>query len=96
MGYLRITNRGLAAAAHIYAKSSLPSWVFMRDPRQHQQGEGKGGSSTSGGGDGVCMSMVGVSGTVFRVVKGTLTPNGGSLRVPVWMRGLGGGKQTLK
>lgn len=53
--------------------------------------------SNLGRGDvvGVEMSMVGVSGTLFRVIPGVLNP-GETLRVPVWVRGLGGGKQTLR
>ena len=56
-------------------------------------------SSLIGQGDGdvlgVQMIMVGVSGTVFRVVPGVLNP-GDTVRVPIWVRGLGGGKQTLR
>ena len=48
------------------------------------------------GSSSVCMSMVGVSRTVFRVVTGTLLAKGATVRVPVWVRGLGGGKQTLR
>ena len=55
--------------------------------------------SSLGRGDGnvvgVEMSMIGVSGTLFRVFPGVLDP-GDTLRVPVWVRGLGGGKQTLR
>ena len=89
---LKITNRGLAPAAHVYAKSSLPSWLFMRDPSATSPPADTG----TGGTMGVCMSMVGVSGTVFRVVTGGLAAGGATVRVPVWVRGLGGGKQTLR
>jgi len=90
--FLRITNRGLAAAASVYAKSNLPSWLFMRDPAEVEKEQGVWG--------GVCMSMVGMSGTVFRVATGGLpgaaAGGGCTVRVPVWVRGLGGGKQTLR
>lgn len=90
---LRITNRGLAPAAHVYAKSNLPSWVFMQDPAIVSTVGGRAGPAM---GAGVCMSMVGVSGTVFRVVTGALPAGGGCVRIPVWVRGLGGGKQRLR
>lgn len=99
-GRLRVTNRGLAPAAHVFAKTAPPSWVFLgRDPGGGVAGAGDGGAA--------CMSMVGVSGTVFQILPssppqgtgtgqgGSLAP-GGSLTVPVWVRGLGGGKQTLR
>lgn len=90
-GRLRVTNRGLAPAAHVYAKTAPPSWVFLQDP----------GGAERRAENGMCMSMVGVSGTVFRVApaggssSSSLAP-GQSLSVPVWVRGLGGGKQTLR
>lgn len=101
-GLLRVANRGKAPAAHIYVKSNPPSWIFLRDPTTTGGGAGVG----AGAAGEVCMSMVGVSGTVFRVdpskasssshnSSSSLAP-GQSLEVPIWVRGLGGGKQALR
>lgn len=109
---LRVTNRGRAPAAHIYVKSHPPSWVFLRDPTAAGPGKGAGaveggdgGGGVGGEGEGaeVRMSMVGVSGTVFRVdpakANGSSSPflaPGQTLAVPLWVRGLGGGTQALR
>lgn len=95
-GQLVVTNHGLSAAANLVVKSSLPSWVFLREaegakPSQQVTGQHHGLKMSMvrhchrGLGETVLlmrcecvclrlMAQVGVSGTVFRVLSGTLAP----------------------
>jgi len=88
-GSLTIKNHGRASAASIFLKANLP-WLYV----------GKQPSATSGevGGPGLFSTaeLVGSSGTLFRIGRdGETLAAGAEVTLPVWLRGAGGGKQTL-
>ncbi|CBJ30639.1 conserved unknown protein [Ectocarpus siliculosus] len=87
---LNVTNRGRAPAGHLCLKTNLP-WVAFEEPSTATIG-GDEASATGGGATG---GAVGASGTTLAPPVGVIMP-GQSVALPLWVRGRGGGRQTVR
>ncbi|CAM9817207.1 unnamed protein product [Ectocarpus fasciculatus] len=88
---LNVTNRGRAPAGHLCLKTNLPWVAFEEEPST----TAAGGDAASASGGGATGGAVGASGTTLVPPVGVIMP-GESVALPLWVRGRGGGRQTVR
>eukprot|EP00752_Nemacystus_decipiens_P016769 g15006.t1 len=91
---LNVTNRGRAPAGHLCLKTNLP-WVAFEDPDRQTDATATGDGGTLPASGRATGGAVGASGTTLVPPVGVIMP-GESLALPVWVRGRGGGRQTVR